>query len=270
MLRRAKKDFVLNGFAAYGALWLAVESFGAFFTGHKPEGAWWYFMLVAVSCVYGFVRAYPRGRVEVEIANSDSKLEIHFGDIFEKPEAIVIPVNEYFDSLLGDHVSERSLHGVFIRDVLGGQSNSFDDLIQQSLSKAHPIQQVRPSGKCQQYPIGTTAVAQVNGVVYFLVALSHTDIETLKASATIHDLWDALEGLWEAIRNDANGRVVRIPLIGSGLSGIGLPGKNLIDLILTSFAYFTKKAKIANKVSLTLPDYMSREIDLVSFERSWS
>ena len=204
---------------------MGVESISAFFVTLKPEGFVWYCPLLVLAILGGVWRAWPTQRIEFPIPGSDSWFEIRFGNIFEGTGVVVIPVNEYFDGELGDHVSEKSLHGRFIKDVLAGQSKTFVELTSGALAGVTPEEPsvARASGRRTRYAIGTVARVDLNDQRYLLVALSRTDLSTLKASATVHDLWACLAGVWKGIREYSNGQPVRIPLIGSGLSGTGLP-----------------------------------------------
>ena len=124
---RVVQAFLLGGAATYGALWLAVESVSAFFVSLKPEGFVWYSALLVLAAMGGAWRtwrAWPKRRIEFPIPASDSSFEIRFGNVFQGAGVVVIPVNEYFDGELGDHVSEKSLHGRFIKEVLAGQSKT--------------------------------------------------------------------------------------------------------------------------------------------------
>ena len=203
---------------------------------------------------------------------SDSRFEVRFGDILEREGAIVIPVNEYFDGELGDLVSEQSLHGQFVRYILGGVSDSFVALTKGDLAKVEPEEKTlgKRRGQRVRYPIGTVAHADVHGKRYLLVALSHTDAESLMAYATVQDLWTCLAGVWQGVRDYSNGKPVSIPLIGSGLSKVGLPPANLVEVIATSFLCHTKERKVADKVTLVLPDRLAGEVDLTSMKRSWT
>ena len=265
-------DFLLGGFATYGALWLAVDSISAFFPSLKLGGLVWYCAVLALATFGGLWRAWPTKRIEFQIPASDSWFEIRFGDVFDGKGVVVIPVNEYFDGELGDHVSENSLHGQFIRDVLGGQSRAFLDLTTEALADVVPEEPgvARSSGQCDRYAIGTVARVDANDKRYLLVALSHTDLLSLKASATVHDLWTCLAGVWKGIREYSNGQSVRIPLIGSGLSGIGLPPVHLIGVLATSFLCHTKEKKVADRVTLVLPRRLAGHLDFKSITRSWT
>ena len=135
--RRHVQDFLLGGAATYGALWLVVESISAFFVSLRPEGFVWYSALLVLAALGGVWRAWPTQRIEFPIPGSDSSFEIQFGNVFEGTGVVVIPVNEYFDGELGDHVSEKSLHGRFIKDVLAGQTKTFVDLTSGALASVN-------------------------------------------------------------------------------------------------------------------------------------
>ena len=267
---RHVQDFLVGGAATYGVLWAAVESLSAFFVTLKPEGLVWYSALVGVAVLGGIWRAWPTQRIEFSIPGSDSSCAIRFGDVFAGTGVVVIPVNEYFDGELGDHVSEKSLHGQVIKDVMAGQSKTFVDLTSEALEGVTPEESgvARSSGRRNRYAIGTVARVDFNERRYLFVALSRTDLLSLKASATVHDLWTCLAGVWRGIREYSNGQPVRIPLIGSGLSGIGLPPGNLIEIIVTSFLVYTKERKVADRVTLVLPRRLVRSLDLNSIKRS--
>ena len=266
---RFARDFGIYGFATYGFLWTIAESFGAFFEEYKPQGVISYGLIVLFSAAVGIVKSWPRNKIQIQIPASDSCIEIKFGDLFEDSDVVVIPVNEFFDGSLGDHVSDNSLHGYFIKNYLGGQSSTFNDITSEALGSIEPENVQRSSGRRSRYPIGTVAVVDINEQRFLLAALTKTDLSTLKASANVHELWDCLAGVWAAIRDHSNGNRISLPLIGSGLSGVGLPARNLVEIIITSFLFYTKKHKIADKVTLALPSRLKSEIDLLSIKRSW-
>ena len=270
VIKRKIRDFITFAFVGFGFLWAVIESFGFFLPERKPEGVCWYAAIVFAALGVALWNVRPKRNIEVKVPASDSSLAIKFGDIFTDKGVVVIPVNEYFDGELNGHVSENSLHGLFIKNVLGGQSEVFYNLTDIALDSIVAEKVQRKSGRDKRYPIGTVACIDVNETRYLLAALSKTDIQTLKASATIHELWDCLAGIWEGVRNYSNGNCVNIPLLGSGLSGVGLPPTNLIEIILISFVDYTKKKKIADKVTLVLHSRLKGEVDLAAIKRSWT
>lgn len=252
---------MITGLATYGLLWTLIESIGAFFPQVRPAGFLHYSLLIFTSAACGIWRSWPPSTFELPVPGCDSKLVLEFGDIFQKRGCIALQVNEFFDSQLGDHVSPNSLHGKFIRDVLQSRAHEFDQLVAKALASEPSEQVQRHSGNTLRYRIGTTATIDVGPNRYLLFALSRTDVTTLKAYATVHELWDALAGLWAAMRVKHNGYEVFMPLVGGGLSGVGLPARNLIQILITSFAYYTKKEKITSKLTIILQPGLAKEID---------
>ena len=46
------------------------------------------------------------------------KINIFYGDLFEQKGNIIIPVNEYFDTIVDDKIiAEKTLHGQFVKKI---------------------------------------------------------------------------------------------------------------------------------------------------------
>ena len=65
------------------------------------------------------------------------------------------------------------------------------------------------------------------------------------------------------------GEKLAIPLVGSGLSGIGLPANQLLQLILLVLVNETKKNQVALKVEVVIHSDRFDEIDLRLVENFW-
>ena len=271
-IARVVRVFFLRGFATFCVCWTLVVSFAAFFPHLKPEGFFWYLAIIALSIAHGLWSCWPKSQIEFEIPATDSVFKIKFGNIFDGNDLVVVPANEYFDGLLGDHVSVTSIHGQLIKELLDGKSDTFISSVNTALATAHikGTKVQRQSGQCTKYPIGTVACITISGRRYLIAALTRIDLNSLKASATLDDLTRCLAGIWEGARNNSHGNTIKLPLIGSGLSGVGLPPKCLIDLIVVSFVYATKQQKVADKAVLVLPPRLKWAVDLNSFKRNWT
>ena len=68
----------------------------------------------------------------------------------------------------------------------------------------------------------------------------------------------------------AGGAPVVVPLVGSGVSGVGLPPRELLDLIILSAITETKKQQIATCIRIVLAPDRFDEIDLKEIKRYWS
>jgi hypothetical protein len=128
----------------------------------------------------------------------------------------------------------------------------------------------RSTGRRWRYKIGTTAVVEANSHRFLCVALTKTDLTTLKASADVCQFWDAMRGILRKCRTEANGDGMALPLIGSGLAGIGLPPMHLLQLMILAIIEESKQAKVCTEIRIVLPENRFDLIDLASIEHLWS
>jgi len=259
-----------DGFKALGVLYLLIRIGDYYFPHYDFNDPCWFFAVVILSIIYVLWESTPYSQINISLPSTISKLKIKFGDIFEGDGLIVIPVNEFFDSEIGGgYVSENSLHGKFILQILNGDSVRFNGLVDESLKDLSPPFIKRTGGRRRRYPIGTVVKMDINGIRYLLVALSRTDTTTLKASATLEELITCLQRLWEAVRNYSEGACVKVPLIGSGLSGVGLPYQDLIHITRTSLLEATKEKQVTDEIILVINPIHKAEIDLNLIKERW-
>ena len=269
-LKRHPWRFMVSIFLTYSVLWTVIESATFFISAFSLKGVIPYLAMVGGSVVVGVYRSIQPRQIQLKIGSTDTVITVSFGDLFISSAYKIIPVNEFFDTDLGEPVSSKSIHGMFISKCFGGHGASLNALVEQSLKGSSYETVERSKGREKRYPIGTTAVVPVNEDRYYLVALSKTDVGTLKASADIPELWAALVGLWDQVRISAGGHSVAVPLLGGGLSGIGLAGTHLLQLMILSIINETKKRKITNHIQIILSEDRLNEIDLEIVKNNWA
>ena len=268
-IKRRPLRFISEIFLAYSALWTLIESISNFFPEIKIKGVWYYLSLVVLSVLIALARAYQPRSIQVKVGHSNTTVKVYFGDIFEGGGYKAIPVNEYFDSELGLPVSPNSLHGIVLNRFFGGHPAGFDKIVAADLVGAPATTVHRKGGKPQRYAIGTTASIKTTSHYFLLFALSVTDINTFKASAGLMELVLAIEGLCSKARVVLGGEKLVLPLVGSGLSGIGLPSHHLLQLILLILVNETKKSQFAFNIEVVLQPSRYDEIDLRLVEDFW-
>lgn len=269
-LRRHPWRFIVSIFLAYSAMWTLIESFSFFNPSLKIQGVRSYLILVIISVIVGLWRIYQPRKISIKINTSDTTLNIYYGDIFKAEGYIAIAVNEFFDSELGDPVSEKSLHGMVIKSYFGGHPESFDKAISNDLINCRYEEVKRNRGNTKKFPIGTTAKITANDKKFLLFALCHTDIESLKASSDLATLVSALNGLFAKARNCTGGESLIIPLVGSGISGVGLPATQLLQLIVLTVIDETKRKQICKQIDLVIHESRFEEIDIETIKTQWS
>ena len=185
-----------------------------------------------------------------------------FGDLFEQNGIRAIAVNEFFDSKIGKPVSDKSLHGMFLQKCFGGHPEPFDKQVDEQLKEIIGDEVEKIDGKTKSFPIGTTAIINANQDRYLVFALSKTNPNTCKADSNVSMMWDALHELWQRTRIESGGHDLNLPLIGSGLSGLGLPTRDLLNLIILSAITETKAKEITQRIRVILHRDRFDDLDL--------
>jgi hypothetical protein len=247
-----------------------VESISFFNPDLKLQGLISHLIFISISILVGLCRVYQPRKVSIKINTSDTTLNIYYGDVFKPKGYTAIAVNEYFDSELGDPVSEKSLHGMVIKHYFGGHPEGFNNAVSNDLQACSFEEVERIRGNRKKYPIGTTAKITANEKNFLLFALCHTNVETFKASSDLATMVLALNGLFKKARNCTGGESLILPLVGSGLSGVGLPATQLLQLSVLAIIDETKKQQICKQIDLVIHESRFDEIDLETIKKQWS
>ena len=248
---------------AFAAFWTLVDASQAFL--QFSLGGWPRFlMLIALSVLTGAWRAAPSGSRTVRIPGSNSRLTVVYADLFSERGIVAVPVNEYFDCLLGAHVSARSVHGQAITTLFAGDAALFELRVDEALAHAPSQLVTRPSGRQRRYPIGTTAYLATGKPSVIAFVLTTTDTVSLKVSADVPQMWQALHGLWAGARIHCNDRPLSVPLIGGGLSGVGLSPQHLLSLLVISAATEMRRNRICADIRICLLESVRSATDIDS------
>jgi len=268
-IKRHPKRFLLAIVFGFTVLWTVLEPIFSILEIKTTGYNYWYLALYfLVSFIISLFIIYPKREVEFGFKNTNTKIKIKFGDIFKENGHKVIPVNDFFDSKIGKPVSSKTLHGIFIEKVLGGHSEIFDKAIEKQLADQKYNVIKRTDGKEKRYNLGNTVVIDYEKSKYFCFALSKSDNDC-NANSTPTLMLEALDGLWKSIRIEGNGQDVNLPLIGDGLSRIGLPQSQLLQLILISLLNSVKEKDLSSTIKIILTEKVFEKIDLEIIKNNW-
>ena len=259
-----------DSFKCFSMMYTVIKIATQFFPKVKIEGLAPLIVLAALALVYGLWKVWKPSQISLSVAHCNTCIEVLFGDIFDQDGLRAIAVNEFFDTELGKPVSPKSLHGVFIEKCFGGRPESLDALLRIDLATVEShANQAKIAGKMECYPIGTTALVPVNEDRYILFAFAKTEVGTCKAYSNVEYMSKSLHKLWERARIESGGYPVNIPLVGSGLSGMGLPTRDLLNLIVLSAITETKTREITQVIRVVLHPSRFKDIDLRDFKARW-
>ena len=270
-IRKHPLRILIYWFASFSIIWTLIEGITYFISINHLKNGYSLSLIIVGGLIYALLANRYLDEINIPIRYTNSEIKIQFGDIFEADGVRVIAVNEFFDSELGIPVSEKSLHGMFISKCFGGHGDTFDKIISEELKEIHShYVEDRKHGKKYKYPIGASVEVVADGKRYLCFALSRTDIHTSKAYADVSILWEALNGLWEKARVILGGDCLVMPLVGTGLSGIGLPPRDLLMLLILSIITESKKKIIGNCIKIILHNDNYDKIDLREIKEYWS
>ena len=207
--------------------------------------------------------------------NSSLKLTIQEADIFSQNGIIVIGVNEYFDTHVGDGViSEKSLHGIFINEYYRDHLTDLDKDIKESLE----IQKIKPierdcsrrhrCGKTDKYELGTCALIHDGGKKYVLVALTHFD-ENDKANMSRDELNFVLGKLMTFLEKNAEAREVHMPILGGGLARLNRSSNRILNFTIDVLD-FIHSSQILGGLYIDIISLKSAGIDLNKIENQFN
>lgn len=256
-------------FTSFSVLFTLVRAITFFIPAIKIEGPFALTVAVVISVGVGLRKVWKPSRIEICIANCNTTIEVIFGDLFKQDGIRVIAVSEFFDSKLGKPVSDKSIHGLFLQKCFGGYQEPFDTQVAEQLEGVECSEVAKVEGKSKSYPIGTTALITVNQDRYVAFAFAKADANTCKAYSDVTMMWVALHELWQRVRVESGGHAVNLPLVGSGLSGLGLPTRDLLNLIILSAITETKSKEVTQRIRIVLHRDRFDDLDLRDVKQHW-
>ncbi|MBV8759852.1 MAG: hypothetical protein JO257_21360 [Deltaproteobacteria bacterium] len=268
-MKRHPYGTLLSIFVAYATAWTVLEPVVSFLDLTQSLGSARFAAFLAIAFAIGVGRMAAQRAATIKIPGTNATVHVEEGDLVSFAGHRIVSANEYFDCQLGRHVAKESIHGQIIDHEFGGSAELFERAVDVALEGVAAEDASRSSGRKKRYPIGTVAPVHHGPNIIFLVALSHTDANTLKATATSSDLWHVLRSVWEAVRVHSNGRPVAMALMGTGNAGIGLPYTKALEFILLSLLDESRRNTIPTEIRVMAPASVIASMDLGTVEESW-
>ena len=201
-----------------------------------PYSCVWGIVILLASVVWGlcFLRKTKKTKLKL---NKVTDIYIKYDDLFNADGIKVIPVNEYFDTHIGDGIiSPDSLHGQFIRRYFNGREDELSEKIKEQLKRHTPYDRNRGRNlKLQlpenKYALGTSIRINDGENHFILVALTrfnkyeHVEVKEEEYIPIVQKMFYYIEQL-----ND--NMPICVPLVGSGQSGFNMSHMQLLNSML--------------------------------------
>lgn len=169
--------------------------------------------------------------------NKATDIHIKFGDIFKEKGVKVIPVNEYFDTHVGDGIiSPTSLHGQFIQRYFSGREEELGVKIKEQLKRHMPINRNRGRGSKLQLPenryeLGTSVKITDEDNHFILVAITRFN-EYEHVEVKEEEYIPIAQKMFYYIEQYNDNMPVYVPLVGSGQAGFNMSYMQLLHSML--------------------------------------
>lgn len=200
----------------------------------------------------------PRYHFSYKLRDKDVFVEVQVGDAFNNNGALIIPINDHFDTSLGGNVKKaKSVQNKLISEYYSGKCEHLDSDIQQKINTD------------SLHEIGTTIEVEQQGKKFYLLVNSKKKPNN-RVESTIDDFLLSLTKVWDYIalesgRDDA----ITIPIISTRHGRItDLNRTKAIKEIIRSFIESSKKLNIADRLIVCIHpnDLEKGKIDLDSID----
>lgn len=262
---------------SFGAIFLSLEAYEVLTDGNI-QMPFLGFLAVGVLPGLGFffldgllLNGFLRREVQIPNPNNETTIIVKFGDLFAETGWKAIGVNDFFDSIVDeDLVSSRSLHGFVLCTYWTENRRDWEKQISGSLRRSSGQKESRSKGNRTRYPIGTTARACTETEKFLFVALGRTDAQSNVTTANAEMLICAVRGMVSEARAACSMEPLVIPLMGSGMSRVGVKSSVLVDLIITAVLEESRHGRVTGEILIVLPEDKSNEINLKRHFRNWT
>ena len=231
-------------FAIFGAIYLVLEALDFFNVYTKSKySSYAFLIMIVISAIVSIIFRRPISYIFVKLPQRDVRIEVRIGDLFDVTGAIMISANTAFESdVAGGKIDPKSLQGQFTAKYFTGNQNTLISAIKQELSKIDggPI-----------YPMGTTIPINTHGKTFYFTAMATLN-DRGNASSTQNDVEQALDGLWNYVRQAGALQELAVPLVGTGRGRIKMSRGKMIELISESFAEASSQGVLTGKLIIVV------------------
>lgn len=247
-------------FTIIGLIWS--NDISSFFDKNENYKIYFIITVVALNLLFAGFSIRRKNRLSLDITKK-VHANVYYDDLFQSKGIIVIPVNDYFDTIVDDRIiSSNTIHGKFINKFFKDNEKELKQKINRSLSTIEVVETNlnRKQGNRKRYPLGTIAIVKQEEKTFFLLALTRFN-NNHRAEITKSEYQRIIMDLFDFTEQYSQGFKINLPLIGNGHSGVELSEQKLLEFILFSIT-LNNKLTLLNGVDIILYKDVKDKIDL--------
>lgn len=210
----------------------------------KNPGCCWvvgYILFVIVASLF-FAWSQTKRKTSLNLKFSNTlRVKVDEGDLFsytKDENFVVIPVNEYFDTIVDNKIINKgTIHGQFITRYYGENHTQLHEETEKyfatnNIKKKGIIEDREWSdGYKVRYPLGTCAIIKKDNTNFVLLAITHFDEED-HAFVELSEFGRAISEMCKTLADKVQNKPIYMPLMGMGMSRLNQSGQFILKYTL--------------------------------------
>lgn len=252
------KHFFNHFFVAIGACASVLTMISFFFNivwTNYPCWTWFFIITILLVCFfYAYTQVYRKKKIIIPITQHFS-LTIKEGDLYKQHGIIVIPINNYFDTDVGNNIiKQESVPGQYIishyQDNVGNLDNKIAQYLNEQGIKGEKVD-IPKNGKNIKYPLGTCVDVVEDGNHYvWVVSTEYDENDNLVLSRK--DLSIVLYGLFNHLESIQDNKTIYMPVIGAGFTRLDRNPERILHYIIDYFDFSLSDKKFYGNVQIVI------------------
>ena len=235
------RDFWKCFFASVGTISSVVTLVSFVFEWKSPD---YLCVILYIAVVFllslGFAcwQTWRKTSLDLKISNT-LKVKVKEGNIFDyvgNENYVVIPVNEYFDTIVNETIINKgTIHGQFITRYYGENHKKLHEEVETYFAanglKGKCVNREGSQGYDKKYPLGACAIIKKENTNFVLLALTHFDKEN-HAYVELSEFGRSISTLCKTLADKVQDKPIYMPLMGMGLSRLNQSGQFILKYTL--------------------------------------
>lgn len=194
--------------------------------------------VVGLSIAFAVWQTWRKKSLDLKISNT-LRVKVAEGDIFsyaKDENYVVIPVNEYFDTIVDSRIISRgTIHGQFILKYYN--ENHFklheetEAYFKENKIEGKEVKRPGSQGYTMKYPLGTCAIIKKDNTNFVLLALTHFD-EDDHAYVELSEFGRSISTMYRTLADKVEDKPIYMPLMGMGMSRLNQSAQFILKYTL--------------------------------------
>lgn len=235
------REFAKYFFVAVGTISSVVTLISFVFQWQNPDCLWIVLYIGGVILVSGLFASWQTWRktsLELKISNT-LNVNVNEGDIFDyvgNNNYVVIPVNEYFDTIVNDTIINKgTIHGQFITKYYNEDHSKLHEETEAYFAeneiKGTEVARNGSEGYKKKYPLGTCAIIKKDETNFVLLAMTHFD-EKDHAYVELSEFGRSISSMCKTLADKVEDKPIYMPLMGMGMARLNQTGQFILKYTL--------------------------------------